>query len=371
MSNRSGPAAGTRQFMRRQSDANLSTPNAAGMDVYANDEVQHIYGIQLIDNAQFDASRPLSPSLSMYEEAEVTKGVSKNASNEQITITEGIKDIQSTDAGPQATANVSGGPGMDGISALLAAMNQLSASVQDKVGVMTANATHMQDQMQHYALQQFKMQGQLEALAAQVKMLHAASQSTVPGTNASHACASGPDEVAPEDANDVRNYGEALFGHQQAQSAHIGTSEAMMQAAITAGGNGTNADALQGTNVGAVHFTAAQEAAGGYGMDGGVITVPCAVQNAVAGNATVLRAPVMPNAANMALNAAQMQQMPLHDGINYCATPTPTLHMPNAALNALACPTMLPHAPTVPEQHYHAANQQGQPQDSYRSAARQ
>ena len=58
MSNRSGPAAGTRQFMRRQSDANLSTPNAAGMDVYANDAVQHIYGIQLIDNAQFDARRP-------------------------------------------------------------------------------------------------------------------------------------------------------------------------------------------------------------------------------------------------------------------------------------------------------------------------
>ena len=102
MSTRSGPAAGTRQFSRMQSATNLTMPNA---EEYANDDAINAVGISLYENQQFDASRPLSPSASMYEEPQYANA----ASNIELTFNDGINAQATPNAVPNVTASVSGG----------------------------------------------------------------------------------------------------------------------------------------------------------------------------------------------------------------------------------------------------------------------
>ena len=366
MSIRSGPASGTRQFVRRLSEVNLSVPNDALYGPNGANAADD--AVQMYLNEQYNASRPLSPSLSMYQEAYIAPNASQNASNVEITLNNGI------DA--RATTSAVSGANEAGFAAILAAFDRLSCKVDDKVTLVATNAEHLKVQMQQCNMQQTEMQNRLNDLAAQLQALQNAPQNAMAISAPMHANALCINEDATEEAgaNQVPIEPNAQIGYEEAQNAQIGITGAMQMNAVSAGGNGTqmqnamqNANALQGTDSQTMHFDAMQNYNGGNGR----ANMPAMMQNAVQPVATVLRAPVLPNAAAMPPNAAVMHQMQTNGGgANYNAT-TQSLQMQNATLNADAYQPMQNNALQMPMQPLHAQQQHMQQPHNYRAAAGQ
>ena len=293
MSTRSGPAANTCQFARMQSDAGLTGSNAAGDAQYDQDGLQRPHAINLYDNNVYDPFRPLSPSMSMYDEAQLARRQSANASVNEITLNnEGL---------PQAATVVSGQGA--GLAAVLSSMQQ-----------------------------------QLSALTLQLNAMQQASISA--NANASqHANAScmrledaGTTVEPTMPTNDAIQF---QFVPNAAQNAQIGITDAQRNAAGVVQGN-MHTDGMQCNapkaastpqlHANAMHLQNMLKAMRDGGMAAGSgVNVP----------ATVPRVPDLPNVPAMSINAAQNAQMQQHDGMqNYnAATNAPMMqNAPNVAM---------------------------------------
>ena len=324
---RSGPSAGTRQFVRAQSAANLSMASNANYDL-DNDAAR----INLYANDAYDLSRPLSPTASMLG----ADNEDLNASNLEVSL--------AVDGLQPATTDVSGqGAGLSGV--MMQQMQQMQQQLNElsrQFTAMSASAQNARTNAQH-------------APNAWTQYQEDAARTQVPDDAANGATnfAFVPDhaQIANCNSDAARNDAGALQGTQHTQ----GT-----QNAACAANQGIN-DALAGMQR---QLNIMQSAAIRDGRADGLAAMQNAAMCQMPNSATVQRALQLPNVANVCEDAARMPinasnaalQIPNASQLNDDAT-----FMHNALLqNALqgpnasaapdavnAAPMMMPNASNV------------------------
>ena len=263
MSNSTGPAGGTRQFVRRLSDANLTTPSAAGMNAYEEDLRPNL-AVQIHDNAQWDVSRPLSPSLSIYQEPSAAKSMASLQNEIELT----FNDAQQADEA--ATASVSGG---------------------QQEGLMK-KIVQMQNELSSLILQMHKMHN---GASNAPSMQPAQAQCMVPEPN---------DDAVGEEG--IKLNIDDIYGARVCQSALIGNSADTQEP--TAAAKGINHEVqcsaaayatLQNAQRQSMQHNGVTHGMGNDGRDNGHALMQNAATYQMQNDATVLRAVQLPDAVAM------------------------------------------------------------------------